>query len=86
MRKMLVVSAMGLLALGTEAVGARALPIPDAYRFTEHDIQAPRASTRSEVREIQAPRAAGDDFQAPLHDGDFQAPWLEDKIQTPRGQ
>lgn len=74
MRKILVVSAMGLLALGTEAVGARALPIPGAHRFTEHDIQAPLASTRSEIREIQAPREAGDDLQAP---------WLEDKSQAP---
>lgn len=74
MRKMLVVSAMGLLALGTVAVGARALPFPDAARFTEHDIQAPRAPTRSEVREIQALHEAGDDVQAP---------WLEDKVQAP---
>ena len=44
MRKLLVVSAMGLLgllALGTDAVRARALPDLDAHRFTEHDVQAP---------------------------------------------
>jgi len=74
MRKILVGSAMALLALGMEAVGAGAVPFPDAARFNEYDIQAPLAPTRSEVREIQALHEAGDNVQAL---------GLEDTVQTP---
>ena len=59
MRKMLVVSAMGLLALGIEARGARPLPVPDAARFTEY---------------VQASGEAGDDLQAPWVEEQIQAP------------
>ena len=59
MRKMLVVSAMGLLALGIDAGGARPLPVPDASRFTEY---------------VQVSSEAGDDFQAPWVEEQIQAP------------
>jgi hypothetical protein len=58
--KMVVVFAMGLLALGMEAAAERTLPVPDASRFTKHDVQATRE--------------AGDDLQAPWLEGQIQAP------------
>lgn len=75
MRRMMGVAfAMGLMALGAEAVGARALPVPDAYRVGEQDVQAPLAPARSEGDGIKAPHEAGDDIQASLSEGDVQAP------------
>jgi len=86
MRKILVVSAMGLLAIGTEVASARPALNPDAQGFTYHDVQAPLTGGLSD--DFQAPRAPrvapsmlrddaqaaqrGDELQAPLHDGEVE--------------
>ncbi len=51
MRKVLAIYAIGLVALG-----ANALPLPDVRWVIEHDVHAPRAPAQSDSGEIKAPR------------------------------
>jgi hypothetical protein len=88
MNKALVLSAIGLLALGTEVASF----FPDARWVLR---QAP-ATARSEIDEIQAPATrtrsdqdqalrSEDEIQAPRSEDDIQAPRSEGKIRAPRG-
>jgi hypothetical protein len=91
MNKALVLSAIGLLALSTEAASF----LPDARWAIQ---QAPPAPMQSEVDELQAPATraprdgdaqafrSGDEIQAPRSKDDIQAPRSDDKIQAPRGR
>ena len=87
MHKMLLLSIVALLGIGTDAANARVVPFPDVQQFTDHTAQTPLTSVRSDFDDMRGRRTVAgreEEVQAPWSDSDIQAPRGNGKIQAPR--
>jgi len=87
MHKMLLLSMMALLTIGTDAANARPVPSPDVQQIVDYNAQTPLTSVRPVSAEVRTPwTLAGreEEVQAPRSDREIQAPRGRDGILAPR--